>query len=94
MGGGPERLVEGSVVGLVASGIDGNHGAAEADFDGTLEFGDARFDVVVEENHGDALEPVGVGVAELGEPIVVGAEDVPHEDGVGNGVEVQADGGV
>ncbi len=39
---------------------------------------------VVQVDHGDALEPGGIGAAELGEPVVVGAEDGGHQRGVGH----------
>jgi hypothetical protein len=70
----PERLVLGLVVAPVLQGIFGDHRAGEAEAGGALELSDAVPDVV-EIDHRDALQPGRIGAAELGQPVVVGAED-------------------
>ena len=77
-GGGPERLVLGLVVAPVLERILGDHRAGQAQAGGALQLPDAVLDVV-QVDHRDALEPGGIGAAELGEPVVVGAEDGGHQ---------------
>jgi hypothetical protein len=62
----------------VLKGVLGDHGAAEAEAGGALKLPDALPDVV-QVDHRDALEPVGIGAAELGDPVVVGAKDGGHQ---------------
>ena len=51
---------------------------AEAQAGGALQLPDPVLDVV-QVDHRDALEPGGIGAAELGEPVVVGAKDRGHQ---------------
>ena len=77
-GGGPERLVLGLVVAPVLERILGDHRAGQAEAGGALQLPDPVLDVV-QVDHRDALEPGGIGAAELGEPVVVGAKDGGHQ---------------
>ncbi len=77
----PERLVLGLIVAPVLQGIFGDHRAGEAEAGGAFQLADAVLDVV-EVDHGDALQPGGIGAAELGQPVVVGAEDGGHQPAV------------
>src|SRR6266545_2683343 len=81
LGGGPERLVLGLVVASVLEGKLADHRAGEAQARGPLQLRDAVTDVV-EIDHRDALEPGGIRAAELGEPVVVRAEDRGHQPGI------------
>ena len=76
--GGPERLVLGLVVAAVLERVLGDHRPGKAQAGGALELPDAVLDVV-HVDHRDALEPGPIGAAELGEPVVVRAEDRRHQ---------------
>jgi hypothetical protein len=54
--------------------ILGDHRAREPEARGALQLGDRVVDVV-HVDHRDALEPRRIGTAELGEPVVIRAED-------------------
>jgi hypothetical protein len=58
--------------------ILGDHRAGQAEAGGALQFPDSVLDVV-QVDHRDALEPGGIGAAELGDPVVVGAKDGGHQ---------------
>ena len=78
LGGRPERLVLRLVVAPILGRVLRDHGAGEAPLGGAFQLHDAVPDVV-HVDHGDALEPRGVRAAEIGEPVVVGAEDRRHQ---------------
>ena len=79
----PERLVLGLIVAPVLERVLGDHRAGEASPGGALQLLRALPDIV-QADHRDALEPGRVGAAEVGEPVVVRAEDRGHERGVGH----------
>ena len=94
LGRGPQWLVLRQVVGPRLGGIYGDHCPDEAHPGAPLQLLHPGHYVVGVE-HGDALEPVGEGLAELGEPVVIDPEDVRQQLAVRNaGVELQAGGGI
>ena len=83
LGGSPERLVLGAVVPAVLGGVLGYHAAGQPQLGRPLQLLDS-FPNVVQVYHGHALEPVRVGIAELGEPVIVGPEYRGHQLRVGD----------
>ena len=77
-GGSPERFVFGLVVAPVLERILGDHRAGEAQAGGALQLLDPVLDVV-QVDHRDTLKAGGIGAAELGEPVVVGAKYGGHQ---------------
>jgi hypothetical protein len=86
-------LVLGLVVAPVLQRVLGDHRARQTQARGALELADAVLDVV-QIDHRDALEPRAVGGAEVGEPVVVGAEDRRHQRGVRHPEVEEALGGI
>jgi hypothetical protein len=72
------RLVLGLVIAAVLGRILGDHRAGETEAGGAFQLPHPVLDVV-QVDHRDALEPRGIGAAELGEPVVVGAKDGGHQ---------------
>ena len=71
LGRGPERLVLGGVVGPFVGGVYGNHSPDEPHLGAALHLLDSLLQVVYVE-HPHTLQPVGKGLAVLGNPVVIG----------------------
>ena len=74
LGGPPQALVDGMTIRPVRQGRDRDEGAHEPQRRTALELPAGLIDLVHVE-HGDALETVGIGPAEVGDPVVVRAAD-------------------
>src|SRR5436305_11257783 len=76
-------------IGLVRQWRDRDEGPDEPEFLASLEFLAAHVDVIDIE-HADALQTLGIGLAEIGDPIVVDAADLGQEFAVRNAVPEEA----
>ena len=85
----PETVVDGAAIGLVRPRRDRNEGADQAHLDAALELFRGRIGVVDIE-HGDALEPARMRLAEIGDPVVVDAAYLGQQLAVRNTVPKQA----
>ena len=82
------------VVGVLRLGEHAYHYAGKARVCGLAQVGYAGFNLVVQQQHGDALQLPGIGGTEAGEPVVISGEDVPEYGSVGNAEHLESNGGV
>src|SRR5438067_22133 len=76
-------------IGLVLQWRDRDEGPNDPEFLASLEFLTAHVDVIDIE-HADALQALGIGFAEIGDPVVVDAADLGQEFAVRNAVPEEA----
>src|SRR5947207_13058566 len=76
-------------IGLVRQWRDRDEGPDESEFLASLEFLAAHVDVIDIE-HADALQALGIGFAEIGDPIVVDAADFGQQLAVRDAVPEEA----
>ena len=72
-------------IGAVGQRIHRDEGAHQPELDTAFEFL-ARLVHVIHVQHGNALEPVRVRLAEIRDPVVVGTADVREQGTVGNAI--------
>src|SRR5438105_8844054 len=76
-------------IGLVRQWRDRDEGPDEPEFLASLEFLAAHVDVIDIE-HADALQALGIGLAEIGDPVVVDAADLGQQLAVRDAVPEEA----
>src|SRR5262249_7274726 len=85
----PELVVDGIAIGPLGQWRDGNEGTDKAELLDPFELAAALVDVV-EIEHRDALEARRIGLAEIGDPVVVDAADLRQERAVRHAVPEEA----
>src|SRR5712691_2360494 len=91
LGRGPQGFVLGQIVPPPLRGIDSDQASREPHLRAALQFLD-RGRHVVDVERGDALEPIRAGVAELGQPVVIGPEDGCQQVTIWHAVQQKAHG--
>ena len=81
----PQAVVDRMTIRAVGQRRDGDEGADQPEPGAALELQRRLLDIVHVE-HGDALEPIGKGLAEVGDPVVVDAADGREHGAVGDAV--------
>ena len=76
LGRGPQRLVLGGIVAMLLQRVDRDHCTAQPQLGAAFQLSDTLRDIV-NIQHGDTLDPLREGLAELGQPVVIG----PAQDG-------------
>ena len=85
LGGPPQAIIDRMAIGLVRQWRDRDEGPDEPQFLAALELLAALVDIVDIE-HADALEALGIGLAEIGDPVVVDAADFGQQFAVRDAV--------
>src|SRR6516164_7910857 len=77
----PQPVVGGIAIGLVGQWRDRDEGADKAELFCPLELSAAFLDIIDIE-HRNAFEALGIGLAEIGDPVVVDAADLGQEPAI------------
>ncbi len=85
----PQPVVDRMTIGLVGQWRDRDEGSDEAQFLAPLELLAALVDIV-DVKHADPLQTLGIGLAEIGDPVVVDSADLSQELAVRDAVPEEA----